>query len=262
MYLNKKSLLMFEKAIVRRPGKSLVNGISESNQGQPDYEKALKQHEEYKNTLRKCGLKIIELEPDEQFPDSTFVEDTAVITRDMAILANPAPSSRKDEVLRISEELKKHWKILESIKEPGKLEGGDVMQIEMHFYVGISERTNEEGARQFDAIVRKYGYTSSAIKINNILHLKTGINYLGDKYLLMKNNFLKEDEFEKFKMIQVSEKEAYAANSLRINEYVIVPAGYPETKKKIENEGFKTMVVNLSEFKKLDGGLSCLSLRV
>lgn len=253
---------MFDKAFVRRPGHSLAEGISENQLGKPDYIKALKQHQEYKNVLMQCGLKIIELEPDEQFPDSVFIEDTAVITRKMAVLSNPAPPARKDEVIRISEELEKHWKTVESIKEPGKFEGGDVMQTGSHFYVGISERTNQEGFNQFNHLAGKYGYTASAIEIKDLLHLKTGINYLGNKYLLMQEGFLPENSFNSFNIIRVSKKEAYAANSLRINEYVMVPEGYPETKLKVEQAGFKTIALDVSEFRKLDGGLSCLSLRV
>ncbi len=253
---------MFDKAFVRKPGHSLTEGLSENQLGKPDYIKALQQHQEYKNALMQCGLKIIELEPDEQFPDSVFIEDTAVITHKMAVLSNPAPSARKDEVIRISEELKKHWKVLERIKEPGKLEGGDVMQTGSHFYVGISERTNQEGFNQFSHFAGIYGYTTSAIELKDLLHLKTGINYLGNNFLLMQEGFSSENIFDSFHIIRVSKKEAYAANSLRINEYVIVPEGYPKTRLKIEQAGFKTIALDVSEFKKLDGGLSCLSLRV
>ena len=147
------------------------------------------------------------------------------------------------------------------IVEPGTLEGGDVMMVGDHFYVGGSERTNEAGIQQFFTILEKYGLTGSVVPLERVLHLKTGVNYLENNTLLVAGEFVDKPAFAEFDKIVVPEDEAYAANCIWVNGTVVVPAGYPTVLARIQEAGYRTITVDVSEFRKLDGGLSCLSLR-
>ncbi len=252
---------MFKHAIVRRPGESLVDGITSADLGKPAYEKALQQHDKYIEALRSCGVEVTILEAEERYPDSVFVEDTAVLAEKCAIITNPGACSRQGEEISIKETLKKFYTHIESITAPSTLEGGDVMRVRNHFYVGLSARTNEEGAKQFAAILNKYGYTVSNVKMEKFLHLKTGLAYLENNNLLTAGEFIHRPGFETFNRIVIDDSESYAANCIWVNHVVLVPRGYPKTKAAIEALGYKTLAVDVSEFRKLDGGLSCLSLR-
>ena len=252
---------MFKRAIVRKPCKNFQFGISTSNMGKPDYQRALLQHSKYVETLLKCNLSVIELNEDDRFPDSTFVEDTAIVDNEFAVITNLGEKSRQGEEIEISDKLKTFYKNIESIRKPGTLEGGDVMKVEDHFYIGLSNRTNNEGANQLIKILRNYGYSSSIIPLKKVLHLKTGISYLGEGILLVSGEFKYHSDFREYDLIKVQESEAYATNSLRINDYVLMPRGYANLKKQILNHNFKVLELDMSEFEKMDGGLSCLSLR-
>ena len=255
---------MFKNVIVRKPGKSICDGITSAPElGKPDYEKALKQHENYIETLKKCGVNVTVLEPLEEFPDSCFVEDTAVLTKKCAIVSNPGAESRNKEPEFMVETIKKFYSEdkIEYIKAPGTLEGGDVMMVGDHFYVGKSARTNEEGIKQFIKILNKYDLTGSEVPLEKVLHLKTGVNYIENNNMLVSGEFIDKKDFENYNKIIVPEDESYGANCIWVNETVIVPKGYPKIEKAIKDMGYKVLVTDTSEFKKIDGGLSCLSLR-
>ena len=253
---------MFKNAIVRKPGHSLVDGITSTPKlGKPNYEIAIKQHDAYIEALKFCGVEVTVLQADERFPDSCFVEDVVVCTKKFAMTTRPGAISRRGEEKEIIEAIKKYYNNLEYIKEPGTLEGGDVMMVKDHFYVGLSRRTNRKGAMQLIKALEKYGMTGSIVELSEMLHLKSGLAYLEDNVLLVAGEFINNVEFEKFNKIIIDEDEIYSANCIRVNDYVLVPAGYPKTKEKIEKAGFKTIVVDTSEYRKVNGGLSCLSLR-
>ena len=252
---------MFTNAIVRTPSKSLVHGLTSADLGIPDHSLAVEQHQQYVESLRECGLNVTVLPPDEEYPDSTFVEDTALLTPKCAIVANPGAPSRKGEVNQIKSILEGHYSVIEEIEEPGTMEPGDIMMVGNHFYIGLSKRTNRLGADQTTEILNKFGYTSSIISLKNILHLKTGVAYLENNVILASGELLKADEFRNFSIIEVSDDESYAANCIWVNEKVLVPQGFPNTRDKIVEKGYSIIELNVSEFRKLDGGLSCLSLR-
>lgn len=255
---------MFKNVIVRRPCKAMVEGITSAPElGQPDYELALKQHDAYIEALKKCGVEVTVLEACERFPDSCFVEDAAVITKKCAIITNPGAMSRNREAEMIIPAIKKFFSDdkIEYIVDPGTLDGGDVMMVGDHFYVGRSARTNEEGIRQFIAILEKYGLTGSEVPLEEVLHLKTGVNYIENNNMLVSGEFVTKPEFEKFNKILIPENEAYAANCIWVNDKVIVPEGYPNVEKAVRDAGYEVILVDTSEYRKLDGGLSCLSLR-
>jgi len=255
---------MFKNVIVRRPSRSLVNGITSAPElGKPDYELALKQHDSYIAALESCGVAVTVLEADEAFPDSCFVEDTAVLTKNCAIISNPGAAARNGEINSMIGVIKKFYPEdrIEYIKNPGTLEGGDVMMVDNHFYVGLSARTNAEGARQFIALLEKHGHTGSVVELTEFLHLKTGVNYIENNNMLISGEFISSPIFSKFNHMLVDENEAYAANCIWVNNKVIVPAGYENIRRKIAAAGYDVIVVDTSEYRKLDGGLSCLSLR-
>lgn len=254
----------FNHVIVRRPCKAIIHGITSTPElGAPDYALAMKEHDDYINALRQCGVDVMVLEADERYPDSCFVEDAALITKKCAIITNPGTKSRNGEKLEIISAIKKFFthEQIEYIKEPGTLEGGDVMMVEDHFFVGRSGRTNQEGIRQLTGILNKYGYTCSEVPLELVLHLKTGVVYLEYNNLLVSGEFIDKPAFAGFNKVVVPPEEAYAANCIWVNETVIVPSGYPQVLKAVQDLGYKTLLVDTSEYRKIDGGLSCLSLR-
>lgn len=254
----------FNNVIVRRPCKALVDGITSAPElGKPDYELALKQHDAYIEALKKCGVEVTILEADERYPDSCFVEDPALVTRKCAIITNPGAESRNGEKYEIIDAIKKFYPEdkIEYIEAPGTLEGGDVMMVGDHFYVGRSARTNEEGIKQLTDILAKYGMTCSEVPLEKVLHLKTGVNYLENNNMLVSGEFVDKPDFEKYNKVEIPEEEAYAANCIWMNGTVIVPEGYPTVLKAVQDLGYETLVVDTSEYRKVDGGLSCLSLR-
>jgi len=252
---------MFTHGIVRKPSKNFQNGLTSSDLGKPDYFKAIEQHSSYIKALKKCGMEIITLKADGKFPDSTFVEDTAIINKDLAVITNLGAPSRRGEEREIKSVLEKYFDKVESIENPGTLEGGDVLRIENEYYIGLSSRTNREGAKQFESIVKKYGYSCSLISLNIFLHLKTGVAYIGDDNLVVSGELIDNPIFKNYNLIKVEEEENYATNCIRTNNYVLIAEGFKRLRDTIKGLGYKTLEIDVSEFRKMDGGLSCLSLR-
>ena len=252
---------MFTKAIARTPSKSMVNGLTSAGLGKPDYEIALQQHQDYIQALEECGLKVTLLAADENFPDSIFVEDVALLTPSCAIITNPGATSRTKEVVSMIPVIQKFYDEIEFIEAPGTVEAGDIMMVGNHYYIGLSKRTNTQGAAQMIQHLKNHGLTGSMVELTEVLHLKTGLGYLENDNLLACGEFLAKADFQKFNFLEVDDEEAYAANSVWINGTVLTPKGFPITKNLIESAGYKTREVDVSEFQKIDGGLSCLSLR-
>lgn len=252
---------MFKRAIVRIPGKDFPDAISSSGLGRPDYNLALKQHQEYIKALEGCGLRVTVLEPMEGYPDSVFVEDVALCTSTCAIFMRPGAESRRGETEGIREVISTFFTDTHEIDYPGTIEAGDIMMVDNHFYIGISERTNLAGAEQALTILQSYGYTGSTIALRHFLHLKTGVSYLENNTLLVSGELAGERGFRWLHKIFVDPEEQYAANSLWINGTVLVPSGNPLLSERIAESGYRVVELDMSEFRKADGGLSCLSLR-
>ena len=252
---------MFTKAIVRPPGKSMGNGISTAGLGLPDYELALQQHAAYIAALKACRLDVTVLPADEAYPDSTFVEDVALLTPACAIITNPGADTRRGEIAAIKPVLQDFYTNVEEIREPGRVEAGDIMMVGSHFYIGLSARTNQAGAEQMIGFLQKYGLSGSVVTLEEVLHLKTGVAYLEKNNLLACGEYLTKPEFQQFNLLEIDESESYAANCIWVNGTVIMPKGYPNAHKTITEAGYPILEVDVSEFRKLDGGLSCLSLR-
>ena len=257
-------MTVFSHAIVRTPGRSLCDGITSAPElGRPIYERACEEHADYIAALRRCGVEVLVLPPLEAYPDSCFVEDPAVITRRGAIITNPGAPSRNGEKDEIEPTIRQFFDDdhIARISAPGTLEGGDVMMVGDHFFVGRSARTNEEGIRQFLAILQGWGLSGSEVPLEEVLHLKTGVNYIENDTMLVSGEFVDKPDFAAYRKIVVPQEEAYGANCIWVNGTVIVAQGYPTVLKAVQDLGYPTIVVDTSEFRKIDGGLSCLSLR-
>jgi dimethylargininase len=253
---------MFSEAIVRTVPGTIDAGITSANLGRPDYEKAREQHDHYVGALERCGLEVTVLGADERYPDLAFVEDTAVVTDRCAIVAHPGAERRRGEVHEVEKVLSGLYANVERITSPGTLDGGDVLQVGDHFYIGLTRRTNREGAEQLAVILRGYGFSASFVGLRRFLHLKTGVAYLGGDDLVVAGELVASDEFKFFDKIIVTPEEEYCANCIRVNGPVLVAAGYESTKEKIVERGYEVIELEMSEFRKVDGGLSCLSLRL
>ena len=253
---------MFTRAIVRTVPETIDAGITSANLGKPDYERACEQYARYVGALESCGLEVTVLGADERCPDSAFIEDTAVVTDRCAIIANPGAQARRGEVREVEEALSKHYENIERIVSPGTLDGGDVLQVGDHFYVGLTRRTNREGAEQLSALLHRYNFGASLVDVRRFLHLKKGGAYLGGNDLVVAGELGENYGFEGFDKIVVVPGEEYCANCIRVDEHVLIAGGYEETKKKIAGRGYEIIELEMSEFRKVDGGLSCLSLRL
>jgi len=255
---------VFKNVIVRTPSKSICDGITSAPElGKPVYEQALKQHAAYIQALESCGVTVTLLPALDDFPDSCFVEDTAVLTPKCAVISNPGADTRQKESSYMVDTIKKFYPEdkIAYIEAPGTMEGGDVMMVGNHFYISESARTNAEGCRQFIEIMERFGHTSSIVPLTEVLHLKTGLSYIENNNLLVAGEFIEKEDFKNFNKIVISEDELYSANCIWVNGKVLVPAGYPKTEAAIRKLGYEVIIVDTSEFCKIDGGLSCLSLR-
>jgi dimethylargininase len=256
--------ILFTKAIVRAPSGNFAAGLTSVDLGKPDYHLAMRQHAAYCEALQSCGLNLIRLPPDERHPDSTFVEDTAIITSRGAVITRPGAPSRLGEINEIKLELMKHYSELDAITAPGTVDGGDVCEAGDHFFIGISQRTNEAGAAQLARLLESFGYSSSLIDIrglSNILHLKSGMAWLGGTRLAVIEALSRRKEFSTYEVVHVNSIEECAANCVFLNDRVLVAAGFPRLKQQLDDLDYPTIALEMSEFQKMDGGLSCLSLR-
>ena len=240
---------MFKYAITRKPGRDFAHGITTSHLGTPSYELLLKQHSAYIETLRSLGLDVIVLDPLLGYPDAYFVEDVAVVTSDVAIITNPGESILAEyrETLRI--------------QAPGTVDGGDVLMVGTHFFIGISDPTNREGAEQLASILEAYGKALTMVPVYSGLHLKSSVNYVGQNTLLTTEVYADLDQFREYDKIVVDKSEEYAANTLLINSSLITPKGFPKTRKRLLTSDLNILELDVSEVRKMDGGLTCMSVR-
>jgi dimethylargininase len=238
--------------------------LTSAKLGRPDLATALAQHATYCAALERCGLTLTHLPPDDAFADSTFVEDPAVLTPNLAILTRPGAPSRQGEVASIAAALPTFFDRIARIEAPGTVEGGDICQADRHFFIGLSNRTNEDGASRLAALLAQEGFTSSIVDMrasSTILHLKTGMSYLGDGKIVAMREIADHPAFDDYEVITSDPQENYAANLLRINAFVVLAAGFPKIAKTVADLGHTILPLDMSEFRKMDGSLSCLSLR-
>jgi dimethylargininase len=255
---------MFTRALVRPPASTFAHGLTSADLGAPVLELALRQHAGYVAALRGCGLAITALPPDPAFPDSTFVEDTAVLVPGRAIVTRPGAASRTCETVAVGAALRALVEDVREIEPPGTLDGGDVCAAGEHVFIGLSERTNGPGARQLAGFLAERGFTSTTIDVRGmrgLLHLKSGIAWLGERRLLAVAALCAHPALDGWQVVPVARDEEYAANCVLLGERVLVPAGFPKVSATLSDLGLHPLALEMSEFRKQDGGLSCLSLR-
>jgi dimethylargininase len=252
---------MFTHAIARKPGKNFAQGLTTAvNAKPPQYDMLCKQHETYLETIKSCGLEVTLLDPLPDYPDAYFVEDTAVVTPNVAVLTNPGAKARRGEEDFMAPVLAKFRKI-ERILAPGTVDGGDVLQVGNHFFIGLSQRTNKRGAAQLGRILESYGNTWATVEVGAGLHFKSSVNYVGQNTLLVTADFAEHATLSGYVKIVLEKAEAYAANTLLVNGHLLMPAGFPGTRKKLEVLGSDIIELETSEVRKMDGGLTCMSIR-
>ena len=224
-----------------------------------DLSLARRQHRSYCETLGTLGLELVWVEPDDGFPDCCFVEDPAIVIGDTAIISRLGAPSRAGEEVAVREALRPFKKI-RKISGPGSLEGGDVLLVEDKIYVGLTTRTNQSGLEQLRTLVSELGFKVTPVETARGLHLKSSCTYLGNGYVAMVPGRVQEGTFSEYNTIEVPPEEAPAADCLRVRDRVLVLEGYPATKRRIEAEGFDTISLEMSEFEKCEGALTCLSI--
>ena len=248
---------MPKRAIIRSPGSCYCECISSHpKKHELDLQKARLQHKEYSRTLSELGLDIIELEPDNDNPDSCFVEDTVVIKDGTAFITRPQPKSRQKETESIESILKPYLTVTKA-SPPATIEGGDVIHMSDYLISGITQRTNKEGVKQMSSLLRVNVRT---ITDSAIIHLKSHITCLDDNTMLSIPKYADHPVIRDFDVLIVPEEENYAANTLTIGETVLMPKGYPKTKEKVQSAGFEIITLDMSEFAKCEGAMTCLSI--
>lgn len=249
-----------QTAIVRKPNKAISECALTFLQRQPiDLEIMRRQHREYQRVLAENSVRVIELPELAGYADSVFVEDTAVILPEMAIITKPGIASRVDETPSIAEVLQK-FRPLVYIEAPGTLEGGDVLVADKTLFVGLSSRTNSQAIGQLHLHTQAFGYSIREVEVLHCLHLKTGCSFLGGNTVLLNPYWVSPRNFEGLKTIFVNPEEPFAANCLVVSNKILTPIRFSKTRKALEQLGFQVEGIEISEFQKAEAGLTCMSL--
>lgn len=251
---------MLNHAITRLPGENFADGLTSADLGYPSYPLIVKQHQAYRQALLSMGLDVIVLPAEPAYPDAYFVEDPAIITPRISVITRPGAPSRQGEEITL-EPFLEYYRPLVHIHPPGTVDGGDVLMIGEHFFIGLSERTNVEGAAQLVALLASSGHTSETVSVAAGLHLKSGVNYVGKNTLLVTKNLADYPGFASYEKIILDTGEEYAANTLWINDTLLMPKGFPKTYTRLSHLGMRIIELDVSEVQKMDGGLTCMSLR-
>lgn len=219
------------------------------------------QHREYIQALANIGCQVIELPEERDLPDSVFVEDTAFILPEVAVITRPGADSRKPETESITRALSAH-RPLAHVTAPATVDGGDVLVLGKNIYIGMSTRSTPEAATQLQNLLDNYGYKVSVVELTDCLHLKTAVTRVDDKTLLINKKWVDPFTFKGFQWIEVDEAEPFGANCLPIQDVIVYPSAFPKTQQELERKGFNVINVNLDELAKAEGAVTCCSLIV
>jgi dimethylargininase len=252
--------MTFTHALCRRPGSDFADGLTTSDLGRPEYARMLAQHEAYVGALRGLGLMVEVLDPLPGFPDAYFVEDAALMFPELCVVTRPGALARRGEEEALAPITAKHRPQVR-LEAPGTLDGGDVLVVGKQVLVGLSERTNAEGIAQLAAHLAPHGYAVTPVPVAAGLHFKSSVNAVGANTLLVSPGFTQRPELAGFELLVVPQEEEYATNTLLINGTLLLPAGFPATRALLEPLGLPILELDTSEARKMDGGLTCLSLR-
>jgi dimethylargininase len=251
---------MFTHAITRLPGENFADGLTTSNLGRPSYPLILQQHHAYRHALLSVGLDVILLPAEPAYPDGYFVEDPAIVTPNIAVITHPGAPSRQGEETTL-EPFLEYYRHTAHIQPPGTVEGGDVLMVGNHFFIGLSDRTNKEGATQLASLLANAGHTSESVPVAEGLHLKSSVNYVGKNILLITKKLADYPGFASYEKILLDADEEYAANTLWANDALLMPSGFPKTHARLSLMGMNIIELDITEVQKMDGGLTCMSLR-
>ncbi len=252
----------FSHAIVRLPADSATAGLRAIDTGEPDITLIREHHADYVAALRTEGATVIELPKLESFPDAQFVEDTALCLPEGAVVMRPGAPSRLGEAAVMAPVLHRFYDEVLSIAGPGTIEAGDILTTESEILVGTSARTNDAGIAELTGLVARWGYRVRRLETPpGVLHFKTDCSLLDAETILSTSRLAAAGGFSNYRVIYTAPGEEAAANSIRFNDAVIVPDGFPGTAEALARAGYKVVPVGNSECAKLDGGMSCLSLR-
>jgi dimethylargininase len=258
-----ESSFEFTRAITRKPAPGIVHGLRAEDIGDPDFEQMLQDHAHYVVTLQQAGAVVTELEALEAFPDSVFVEDVALCLPEVAILMRPGAPSRAGEVAQMAPVLRDMFEQVIAIEGFGFIEGGDILTTSKEILVGRSERTDSAGIAELAAIVKRWNYSlREVVTPAGVLHFKTDCSLLDAETILATPRLDDSGCFEGYRVILTADGEEAAANSIRYNDLVLMPAGFPQTRERLLDAGYEVREINNSECAKIDGGMSCLSLRL
>jgi dimethylargininase len=251
----------YKNAICRLPNSNAASGQTSVDLGVPDFQLLQNQHRTYIDQLKTLGLEVTVLEPLEEFPDAYFPEDVAIVTPEIAVITRPGALTRRGETAYIEPILEK-FRNLVRIEQPGTLDGGDVLIVGKHCVVGLSERTNRHGAEQLQSFLADFGYKTDIVVVSEALHFKSSVNFLDENTLLVTQSCYELDCLSEYRKCVVPEGEEYAANVVWINGHILVPTGFEGTQRLLQENGYSVISMPVSEIEKMDGGLTCLSLRL
>ena len=251
----------FNSAIVRSPGKSVVNGLRAASGPAPVFETVVAEHQAYIAALRAAGVQVTVLDALEQFPDSIFVEDPALVFSQAAVLLRPGAPSRVAEAYELSATLTARFPEVLQLGV-GYADGGDILVTPGRVLIGLSARTNEAGAISLQDLLKSIGLTSTVASVPpGTLHLKTDCSLLDEETVLATPELAKSGLLDGFRILVVPKEERSATNALRVNDVVFIRAGCPRTLDMLSKHGLKVLPLPASEIAKVDAGLSCMSLR-
>jgi dimethylargininase len=263
MVMNHPLLGPIKKILARRPAPNLGDGLTMSTHlGRPDYQLALKQYENYLQALRDIGMEVKVLDFDPRFPDGHFVEDPFIIFHDMAFLCRSGALSRRYEGESILPHLD-NLRIMRMNDDDAFMDGGDVLICADRVLVGMSERTNRAGAENLHRALKtvKPDIRLDCVEFSGLLHLKSGITEVAPNVIVHDPAFKTNYPFDWAELVTLPPEEGYAADLMPINDSIFIVKGFPTVKKVAQKHSQKVIELDMSEFRKMDGGLTCLSLR-
>jgi len=252
----------FTDAIVRLPGRSVVKGILKNTEVVPKFDRVLAEHAAYLDALRSAGLKVEVLQPLEEFPDSVFVEDPALVFSSGSVLLRPGTPSRAGEGEHLRTVLQRRFETVLELPTNLYADGGDVLTVPGGVFIGLSRRTNREGAEALSRLLRQFDLDATIVEPPpGSLHLKSAVSILDEQTLLASAAIAKSGMFCDFEVVVPPPEEDRSAHALRINDSLFVPAHFPRTAELLAKRGYGVTALEVAEIRKLDAGLPCMSLR-
>jgi dimethylargininase len=224
-----------------------------------DVTRAIAQHRAYEDCLRSLGVQVVRLPAEPDLPDAVFVEDTAIVVDEVAIIPVMGATSRRPETVSVAAALQR-YRPLRYLEALATLDGGDVLRVGRRLFVGLTRRTNQAGITQLGAQLAPFGYEVRAVEVTGCLHLKSACTQVGDNTLLINRDWVDVAAFAGFELIDVAATEPGAANALLVGETVVMPSAFPQTMALLEGRGLKVLRVDVSEFQKAEGGVTCKSI--